>query len=143
MRMTIAHIFTGIFIWPTKGDGQKRFLLGSLAFHINTIEKSMKQIVELSAKESPDMNQIVRWVQNKEHHSDKIREVVTQYFMTQRVNPVDAKDPAGHDAYVKKLTLLHEMLVYAMKCKQTTDLANVEQLKKLVDAFSKAYFGPQ
>jgi len=107
---------------------------------IATIEKSMKQIVELSKQTKPDHNQLVRWVQNKEHHADKIREVVTQYFMTQRVKPVDPKDSAGHDAYVKELTLLHETLVYAMKCKQTADLAHVEKLKKLVNAFSKAYF---
>ena len=33
---------------------------------IATIEKSMKQIVELSKQASPNHNQIVRWVQNKE-----------------------------------------------------------------------------
>mgnify|MGYP001826062131 CR=1 FL=1 len=108
---------------------------------IATIEKSMKQIMELSKQTKPNHNQIVRWVENKEHHADKIREVVTQYFMTQRVTPVQQKDSAGHGVYVQKLTLLHEMLFYAMKCKQTTDLAHVEQLKKLVDAFSKAYLG--
>jgi len=108
---------------------------------IATIEKSMQQIVELAREAKPDYNQIVRWVQNKEHHADKIREVVTQYFMTQRVKPVPPTDSAGHDAYTHKLTLLHEMMVYAMKCKQTTDLANVEQLKKLLEAFSKAYLG--
>jgi nickel superoxide dismutase len=109
---------------------------------IATIEKSMKQIMELSKQTKPNYNQIVRWVENKEHHADKIREVVTQYFMTQRLKPVHQKDSAGHGAYVQKLTLLHEMMFYAMKCKQTTDLAHVEQLKKLVDAFSKEYFGP-
>ena len=107
---------------------------------IATIEKSTKQIMELSKQTKPNYNQIVRWVENKEHHADKIQEVVTQYFMTQRVKPVQQKDSAGHGAYVQKLTLLHEMMFYAMKCKQTTDLAHVEQLKKLVDAFSKAYF---
>jgi nickel superoxide dismutase len=108
---------------------------------IATIEKSMKQIMELSKHTKPNYNQIVRWVENKEHHADKIREVVTQYFMTQRVKPVQQKESAGHGAYVQKLTLLHEMMFYAMKCKQTTDLAHVEQLKKLVDAFSEAYLG--
>jgi nickel superoxide dismutase len=62
--------------------------------------------------------------------------------MTQRVKPVREKDSTEYDAYVRKLALLHEMMFYAMKCKQTTDLAHVEQLKKLVDAFSKVYFGP-
>lgn len=108
---------------------------------IATIEKSMKQVVELSKQASPNHNQIVRWVQNKEHHADKIREVVTQYFMAQRVKPVSSKGSAEHDAYSNKLGLLHEMIVTAMMCKQTTDLAHVEKLKQLVDMFEKAYLG--
>ena len=108
---------------------------------IATIEKSMKQVVELSKQASPNHNQIVRWVQNKEHHADKIRDVATQYFMAQRVKPVLSKGSAEHDAYLNKLKLLHEMIVTSMKCKQTTDLAHVEKLKQLLDAFSKSYFG--
>jgi len=108
---------------------------------IATIEKSMKQVVELSKQASPNHNQIVRWVQNKEHHADKIRDVATQYFMAQRVKPVLSKGPAEHDAYLNKLKLLHEMIVTSMKCKQTTDLAHVEKLKQLVDRFEKAYLG--
>jgi nickel superoxide dismutase len=108
---------------------------------IATIEKSMKQIMELSKEAKPNYNQIVRWVGNKEHHADRIRDVVTQYFMAQRVKPVPKKDSVAHDAYLHKLALLHKMIVYSMKCKQTTDLANAEKLKELVDAFSKVYFG--
>jgi len=108
---------------------------------IATIEKSMKQVVELSKQASPNHNQIVRWVQNKEHHADKIRDVATQYFMAQRVKPVLSKGSAEHDAYLNKLKLLHEMIVTSMKCKQTTDLAHVEKLKQLVDRFEKAYLG--
>ena len=108
---------------------------------IATIEKSMKQIVELSKQASPNQNQIVRWVQNKEYHADKIRDVATQYFMAQRVKPVSSKGSADQDAYLNKLKLLHEMIVTSMKCKQTTDLAHVEKLKQLVDRFEKAYLG--
>ena len=108
---------------------------------IATIEKSMKQIVELSKQAGPNQNQIVRWVQNKEYHADKIRDVATQYFMAQRVKPALSKGSAEQDAYVHKLKLLHLMVVYSMKCKQTTDLAHVEKLKQLVDRFEKAYLG--
>jgi nickel superoxide dismutase len=108
---------------------------------IATIEKSMNQVVELSKEAKPNYNQIVRWVQNKEHHADKIRDVVTQYFLAQRVKPVSSKSAADYDAYVKQLTLLHEMIVTSMKCKQTTDLVHVEKLRQLVDMFEKAYLG--
>jgi nickel superoxide dismutase len=108
---------------------------------IATIEKSMNELTELSKEAKPNYNQIVRWVDNKEHHADKIRDVATQYFMAQRVKPVLPKGSAEYDAYVNQLTLLHEMIVTSMKCKQTTDLANVEKLKQLLDAFAKAYLG--
>ncbi|MGD9161660.1 MAG: superoxide dismutase [Ni] [Desulfobacteraceae bacterium] len=102
--------------------------------HIQTIEKSMNQINELEkAGLANHSNQLVRWIMNKEDHAGKLQEIVTQYFMTQRIK-IDSKD------YDKKLNTLHHMLVYAMKCKQTTDLENVEALKKLVKEFSDIYF---
>jgi len=120
-------------------DDDARF--DEMAEHITTIEKSMKLITELSAQDKPNMNQIVRWVNNKELHADELSEIVTYYFMAQRVKlPADGDAKAQND-YVKKLTLLHRMLVYSMKAKQTTDLENVEQLKSTLNEFHKIYFG--
>lgn len=104
---------------------------------IMTIEKSMNQIVELSAATPMNTNQVVRWVMNKDEHADKIQNIVWQYFMTQRVKPEGTTD----QAYLKKITLLHEMLFQAMRAKQTTDLKHVEKLRSLVDEFEKVYFG--
>jgi nickel superoxide dismutase len=87
------------------------------------------------------MNQIVRWVQNKEEHADELGHIVTYYFMTQRVKPTQKAKGKEYDEYVKKLTLLHKMLVYSMKAKQTTDVANVEKLKALLEEFRSVYFG--
>ncbi len=108
---------------------------------ITTIEKSMKQIEELSNAAEPNWNQIVRWVMNKEEHADRIAHVVTQYFMTQRVKPVDEKDVKAYARYVDELKLLHGMLVYSMKAKQTTDTENIEKLRSLLAGFRRAYFG--
>jgi len=36
---------------------------------------------------------------------------------------------------------LHKMMLAAMKCKQTTDVANVENLRKLLKEFETLYFG--
>ncbi len=41
--------------------------------HIDTIEKSMKQIATLGAQSPLDNNQLVRWVMNKEEHAQKFR----------------------------------------------------------------------
>lgn len=101
--------------------------------HIGTIEKSMSLIVELGKAKKTDYNQIVRWVTNKDQHADELSEIVTYYFMAQRVKPEDKQ-------YDKRLAALHRMLVAAMKCKQTTDLKNVETLRKLAKEFRSLYF---
>jgi len=120
------------------GD-QMRFDM--IAEHITTIEKSMKLITELSSQRSPNMNQIVRWVHNKDEHADEISHIIAYYFMAQRLKLPPEGDVKVYNEYVKKLTLLHEMLVYTMKAKQTTDLANVEKLRSLLAKFRDAYFG--
>ena len=101
--------------------------------HITTIEKSMNQIAKLEKEQLHNSNQLVRWVMNKERHADELQEIVTQYFMTQRIK-LDTKE------YDKKLALLHQMLVSSMKCKQTTDLNHVNKLKELVKEFQALYF---
>ena len=112
-----------------------------LAEHITTIEKSMKLITELSDQDKPNMNQIVRWVQNKDVHADEMSNIITYYFMAQRIKLPEKDDVKAHNDYVKKLTLLHEMLVYTMKAKQTTDLENVVRLRSLLHDFQHAYSG--
>jgi nickel superoxide dismutase len=120
-------------------DDPARFVM--LAEHIATIEKSMNQINELSQESKPNFNQIVRWVQNKDSHADELSEIVTYYFMAQRIKPADKADAEAYQQYVKQLTLLHQMLVYSMKAKQTTDLANVEKVRALLAEFRAAYLG--
>ena len=105
-----------------------------IAEHATTIEKSMKEIVELSKQNPVNYNQLVRWISNKEKHADEIQHLVTQYFMTQRLKP-DAKK------YSEKLAVLHKMLIYAMKCKQSTDVAHVSTLRSLTKEFEILYFG--
>lgn len=114
---------------------------GMIGEHITTIEKSMKLIESLSAESKPNMNQIVRWVNNKEVHADELSNIVTYYFMAQRIKIPAEDDAKAHSTYVKNLTLLHEMLVYAMKTKQTTDLENVEKLRSLLNQFHDSYYG--
>ncbi len=109
--------------------------------HITTIEKSMKLIAELSEQDKPNMNQIVRWVRNKDEHADEMSHIISYYFMAQRVKLPPENDVKAYNEYVKKLTLLHRMLVYTMRTKQTTDLSNVEKLRSLLGKFKEEYFG--
>lgn len=112
--------------------------IGEIREHITTIERSMNQIQALQknikAADAHDYNQMIRWVNNKEDHAAKLQEIVSKYFMTQRIAMDD-------DKYAEKIELLHTMLVHAMKCKQTVDLHYVKKLRKVVDEFEALYFG--
>jgi len=112
-----------------------------IAEHIGTIEKSMRQIEGLAAEDHPNFNQLVRWVDNKEKHADEIQEIVSQYFLTQRIKPADPEDEKARAKYVEKLTLLHKIMIQAMKAKQSTDLEVVTKLRALLDSFSVSEFG--
>jgi len=101
--------------------------------HIKTMEKSMNQIIMLQKEGPKNYNQLVRWIMNKEDHANQFQEIVTQYFMTQRIK-IDSK------GYTHKLIVLHKMLVFAMKCKQTVDLSHIETLRSLLKDFGSLYF---
>lgn len=127
-----CQIPCGIYDDPARFD--------MIAEHITTIEKAIKQITTLSRMDKPNFNQLVRWVQNKETHADELSNIVCYYFMAQRVKPADKADEKAYEKYVNKLTLLHQMIYYSMKSKQTTDLSNVAKLRALLSEFRAAYF---
>ncbi len=107
--------------------------------HIGTLEKSIHEIAHLQEAEKPNYNQLVRWIDNKDNHADQLQEIVTQYFMTQRIVPAEPGSP-GYDKYIRELTLLHRMVVQAMKVKQSVDPAAAAALKKLAAEFEASYF---
>jgi hypothetical protein len=104
-----------------------------------TIEKSMRSIAKLESDAGKNINQLIRWVDTKELHADKLTEIVTAYFLTQRIKPVGAADKDAHDAYLKKLELLHNIMIQTMKCKQTTDVEHVEKLRMYITQFRVVY----
>lgn len=105
--------------------------------HQATIQKAMVQINELSKNPSKNGNQLTRWINNKEIHATKIQEIVAQYFLTQRIKTDEAN--TNKEAYILKLTQLHQITVLAMKCKQTTDPLNAQELHKVINAFKSSY----
>ena len=86
------------------------------------------------------MNQLVRWVNNKEDHAAEFTQIITFYFLAQRIKIAKEDDSKAFADYQAKVAKLHQMIVYAMKCKQSTVLENVSMLRKLVDEFENLYF---
>lgn len=121
-------------------DDEMRFKM--IAEHIATIEKSMNQIIELSKASPVNHNQIVRWVLNKENHANELSEILTYYFMAQRIKPVPAEQASAYHSYRNNLELLHHLLFNTMKTKQSTDLSYITTLRDLLTKFEKSYIKP-
>ena len=101
---------------------------------LKTIEKAMKMINSLSGKSDPQsINQLNRWITNKEKHAQNIQNIVSEYFLAQRIKE-DSKN------YINEITFLHRIIVYSMKCKQNVDLKNVALTQDIVNSFSELYF---
>ena len=98
-----------------------------------TVEKSAKLINELAGKsDAKSQNQIVRWVMNKENHAQKIISTISDYFLTQRVNPTQ-KD------YADRLIKHHAVILAAMKAKQNSDVKYAQVLKEKIETLLPFY----
>ena len=98
-----------------------------------TVTKSVKLIVELAGKtDAQSLNQISRWVSNKENHAQKIISTISDYFLTQRVKNTQ-KD------YEERLMKHHAVIVAAMQAKQNADAKHAEALVKSIEALAPYY----
>ncbi len=108
--------------------------------HIGTIEKSVKKSTELSGKtDAKSQNQLIRWVNNKEQHAQKIQDIISTYFLAQVVKPADPNNKSAYKAYLQKLADHHAVIVAAMKTKQTVDLEKVKALRQAVEELNIYY----
>jgi hypothetical protein len=102
-----------------------------------TIEKAVKTIPALMEDPTNNANQIARWITNKEAHCQNIQDVVSRYFLAQRVKvPAEGAD---QKAYLAKLALCHKVIVAAMKCKQSVDPKAVDSLHNLLHDFEDTF----
>ena len=106
--------------------------LDDLRTDFTTIEKSVTKINELT-----DVFAVTRWTMNKEQHCESIMTAVEDYYLSQRLK-LDEME-SDKEAYMKKLVLCHKLIVHAMKCKQSKDMADVKQLDETLTEFTKAF----
>ena len=98
-----------------------------------TIQKSIRMIVELANKNDPQsQNQLVRWIMNKEKHAQNIIDTISDYFLTQRVKP-------DQENYTERLVKHHAVIIAAMKAKQYVDEKYLDQLKISIEALMPYY----
>lgn len=106
---------------------------------LTTVKKAMAQIKELEKNGTPnaqDLNQIVRWINTKEDHANKIISLIAEYCLCQRVK----KEIFSTDSdYVDALKAHHAVMQAAMKCKQSVSDADAHNLEHAIDDFEKMY----
>ena len=99
-----------------------------------TVGKAVTQILELTGKtDAESLNQLTRWINNKEIHATKIQDTIAQYFLNQRVKPARQGTQAWND-YIMRLVQHHAVMVAAMKTKQTVDPHRVVELREAIEA---------
>jgi nickel superoxide dismutase len=104
-----------------------------------TIEKSIAAIGELAGgTTAQDANQLTRWIMNKETHAGNIILIVSEYFLAQKVKPVEAGQE-GYEEYLEKLADHHRVIRAAMKAKQSADTECVPVLRAAIAALGKHY----
>ena len=102
---------------------------------VSTIDKAINKIIQLNDKNDfQSVQQLVRWVNNKEIHAEKIITTISNYFLTQRVKP-SAED------YLLRLSEHHRVILLSMKVKQKADAEVAKDLRKSVEALCKYYPG--
>ena len=104
-----------------------------------TVGKAMKQMTELHGKDDlQSTNQLTRWIMTKEVHASRIITTVSEYFLTQKVKPVEP-GAEGYEDYLNKLADHHQVMTAAMKVKQNADLQYVTALRTAIDALARHY----
>ena len=106
--------------------------------HTLTILKSMNYIAS-NQNDLGQQNQVTRWIINKEEHAQEIQNIVSEYFLTQRIKLKD-DSKESKDLYHAQLTALHNILLDAMKCKQTINTNSTTSLLDNLNNFVNLYF---
>ena len=98
-----------------------------------TVIKAATMMTELSGKTDPQsMNQMVRWIMNKEKHAQNIITTISDYFLTQRVK-------TGQPDYAERLQRHHAVIVAAMKAKQHAENSFGLALQKAIQGLEHYY----
>jgi nickel superoxide dismutase len=82
------------------------------------VETSVKAISVLQDNKFAtvqDRNTFVRWVIQKEKGADEVANLITTYFLQQKIKP-------GEEDTTKRVVSAHQMLFYLVQIKQTVDL---------------------
>lgn len=99
-----------------------------------TVFKAVKNMEALKADSLEDRNKFVRWVITKDRLCDETAELITKFFLQQKIQPIDDN--------VDLLKSLHKLLFLLVAIKQNVDIKVVQDFNKEWEHF-KYLFHPE
>lgn len=88
--------------------------------YVETMYKGQTVINDNKFANAHDRNEFVRWILTKDKSSDDMAQLITTYFLQQKIKP-------GEDDTDKKLKAAHKLLFLIVAIKQNSDRSIVEQ----------------
>ena len=76
--------------------------------------------------------QFIRWVNNKEAHAEAIIQMISNYFLTQRIKP-------SQEDYNQRLMDHHSVIIQAMKVKQSSSMDAAALLTSSIKKLEQYY----
>lgn len=83
--------------------------------YVETMAKGISILTDSKFSTVRDKNEFIRWVYLKEIESDKIANLITTYFLQQKIKP-------GEEDTSKRVLSAHRLLFYLVAIKQFADL---------------------
>ena len=117
----LSFIFTALLLFATQLHAHCQIPCGvyddtmrvkMIEEHTLTILKSMNYIAS-NQSDLEQQNQVTRWIMNKEEHAQEIQNIVSEYFLTQRIKLKD-DSKESKDLYHAQLTALHNILLLSL-----------------------------
>lgn len=96
--------------------------------YVETMFKGTSMLVKNKFDTPWDRNEFTRWVYNKEKMSDALADLLTSYFLQQKIKP-------GEDDTPERLESAHKLLFLLVQIKQNTDRKFVEDFADEWDKF--------
>lgn len=96
--------------------------------YVETMYKCISILNENKFTTPREKNEFVRWVVQKEKASDEVANIITTFFMQQKIKP-------GEDETIKRITCAHNLLFLLVAIKQNADLKFVEEFADKWETF--------
>ena len=100
--------------------------------YIETMYKGITELKNSKFSNSVERNNFIRWVTLKESASDEMANLITQYFLQQKIKP-------GEPDTAKRLVSAHKMLFELTAIKQNVDLKMIEDFADEWENFKQMF----